>query len=137
MSNSKILIVEDELVSLKALEVRLQVAGYQVVGARNGTAAVEAIRTHQPDLMVLDLNLVTGGSINGLSDGFTLLHYLRCTVAGGHLPVILHTAEQLPSVERRAREAGVHWIFRKGNKLSDLVAAVQQVLDREKSRHAA
>jgi CheY-like chemotaxis protein len=137
MSSPTILIVEDEPVPRRALQAKLQAAGYQVVCAPTALDAVQAARAQRPDLMILDLNLVLGGSLNGLSDGFALLHYLRRTVPGSSFPVIIHTAENPCAVEKRARDGGVSWIIRKGQNLQGLLDAVAGILQRPPAEQVA
>lgn len=52
-----ILVVDDEPVSRKSLTDILRLEGYNVVSAPNGQAAIEYIRTHHVDLMVVDLRM--------------------------------------------------------------------------------
>ncbi|MCV6620765.1 MAG: response regulator [Cellvibrionaceae bacterium] len=56
MTNNKVLICDDSR-SIRLMTKRLlQGNGYQVVGeASNGTEATEAFKTHNPDLVLLDL----------------------------------------------------------------------------------
>jgi len=74
------LIVDDEPLARQALRVRLEgEEGVEILGeAADGEAAVEAIRTFQPDLVFLDVQMP------GL-DGFEVLE----KVAGHHLPMVV------------------------------------------------
>jgi len=53
----KILVVEDERSIQTIVRTYLESAGFQVICVDNGMAAMAAVREHQPDLMILDLNL--------------------------------------------------------------------------------
>ncbi len=55
MKRKKILAVDDDPVVLKALTIKLEAKGYQVVPAVDGSQAVSAVRTQKPDLILLDL----------------------------------------------------------------------------------
>ena len=58
MPDTKILIVEDEVIVAKNIEKRLLTAGYRVTGI--ATAAEEAISMvapHKPDLVLMDIKL--------------------------------------------------------------------------------
>lgn len=55
--NKKILIVDDEPDALMMLEMRLSHAGYTVLKAENGKAAITVARVEHPDLIVLDILL--------------------------------------------------------------------------------
>lgn len=52
-----ILVVDDEPVSRKSLTDILRLEGYSVASVPNGQAAVEHIRTHHIDLMIVDLRM--------------------------------------------------------------------------------
>ncbi len=52
-----ILVVDDEPVALKSLTDILRLEGYRVVGVESGQAAVEYLRSHYVDLMIVDLRM--------------------------------------------------------------------------------
>ena len=131
MSES-ILIVEDDAVVIKVLESQFRAAGYNVVGAANAAEAIRATVTQQPDLMILDLTLLDGVSVNGLRDGLRMLQWLRRTLPEARFPVIVHTADTSTDLEERTQGFGVTAIFRKGNPLKDLLEAVRKSLDAPK-----
>jgi len=53
------LIVDDEALSRRGLEIRLRTAGdFDVIGqCANGREAIDAVRSHQPDLVFLDIQM--------------------------------------------------------------------------------
>src|SRR6185436_17039028 len=54
---AKVLIVEDDPAILSGIAESLSFEGYEVFTAPDGKAGYEAFRTHQPDLILLDLML--------------------------------------------------------------------------------
>ena len=60
----RILVVDDELPIQRILRRNLTASGYDVLVADNGREAVEMVRKHEPDLILLDLCLP--GEIDGL-----------------------------------------------------------------------
>ena len=52
----KILVVDDNEVILKTLSLKLGSAGYSVVTAIDGSAAVACARREKPDLILLDIS---------------------------------------------------------------------------------
>ena len=58
-----ILIVDDEKTVIDTLSTVLDIRGFNILEANNGNKALELIRRHKPDLIVLDLMLP---GINGL-----------------------------------------------------------------------
>ena len=51
----KILVAEDDLLMLKALEFRLKKDGHQVILSRDGMEALANIEEHEPDLIITDI----------------------------------------------------------------------------------
>lgn len=60
----RILVVDDEASIQRILRRNLSVSGYEVLVAEDGEQAIELVRLHQPDLILLDLWLP--GEIDGL-----------------------------------------------------------------------
>lgn len=56
-NGKRILVVDDELPLQRMLRRNLSVSGYDVLVAANGEQALEMMRAHQPDLILLDLCL--------------------------------------------------------------------------------
>lgn len=81
-----VLIVDDDPACLAVLGQLCSHAGHHILTATSGEDAIESLRTHQPDLVLLDVNLP------GLS-GFDVLTHIRGTADGTRLPVIMVTAE--------------------------------------------
>jgi two-component system response regulator ResD len=59
MNEPMILVVDDEPSISEVVSIYLSRAGYQVVVARDGQQAIEALDRQPPDLLVLDLMLPT------------------------------------------------------------------------------
>jgi DNA-binding response OmpR family regulator len=93
MSRQTILVVEDEPSIREVVSLYLKRAGYQVVMARDGIAAIEALTLNLPDLVVLDLMLPH-------IDGLEITRWLR---ERGDTPIIMVTARR----EERDRIAGL------------------------------
>lgn len=82
----KILIAEDEPVSLRLLERTLQSAGYEVIAVRNGRAAVDELcRSEGARLALLDWEMPE-------LDGPTVCHAVRQHHAQRHIHLILLTS---------------------------------------------
>ena len=56
-SNKTILVVDDQVPIRRALELKLSVAGYQVVTAGNGKEAMACINAEQPDAVITDISM--------------------------------------------------------------------------------
>jgi len=57
MSGARILVVDDEIEIVRALQRSLTAHGFEVFTAQSGEEALEATAQHRPDLMLLDLGL--------------------------------------------------------------------------------
>ena len=119
MSDSKILIVEDDKGLVLAMKLRLMAAGYRVVVAHDAVTGVMCFRREEPDLVVLDLGLPGG-------DGFRVMESIR-NIA--RVPVIVVTARNAEEVEKKARDLGETIpILYKPVEANDLIRSVQSAL---------
>ena len=86
MGGEHILVVDDEPSIVEVVGLYLEREGYRVTVARDGQAALEAVRRERPDLIVLDLMLPK-------MDGLEITRRLR-----GHgdttIPIIMLTAKR-------------------------------------------
>lgn len=57
MESKKILIVDDEDVTLALLNRRLSAAGYEIIEAKSGEEATNKAQKHLPDLILMDIIL--------------------------------------------------------------------------------
>lgn len=76
----KILIVEDNLLTLKILNFILKKQGYEVSSAENGADAIEHIGKTPPDLLITDVILP-------LKSGLEVTSY--CKTNFPHIPIIV------------------------------------------------
>src|ERR1019366_3109239 len=85
MNPASILITDDESNIRLMLRTALEADGYAVTEAANGREALDAIKNHTPDLMVLDLNMP-------VLDGMAVLEHMKSLVATSKPRVIILTA---------------------------------------------
>ncbi len=96
MKGSKILIIEDELITAESIKVSLVRSGYAVMGiASTGDDAFKLIRENIPDLSLVDIRLKGG------QDG---VEVARRMTAEFDIPVIYLTAYSDEDVVARARD---------------------------------
>ena len=56
MSRKRVLIVDDSVIILKTLSMKLKSSGYDVLTAADGGTAVSMVRREKPDPILLDIN---------------------------------------------------------------------------------
>jgi PleD family two-component response regulator len=96
----KILVVDDDRISVNLLEQLLQRHGYtRVMGITASRSAVETCATFDPDLLLLDL-------IMPEVDGFAVLDALRSDASEDFLPIVVLTGDVSEESKARALEAG-------------------------------
>jgi CheY-like chemotaxis protein len=130
MSGRKILIVDDNIVLLKTLSTRLGAAGYEILTARDGGEAINAVREQRPDVILLDLNfppdVAHGGGVAW--DGFLLISWLGRMEETRNTPIIVITGEDPEKCEAKMRALGAVSFVRKPISPRDLLEAIQHAL---------
>lgn len=119
---TQVLLIEDDHWLAEGMVSRLQAAGYEVVHVAHGYAAIQAIDTQRPDVLVLDV-LLAG------TTAFALLHELQSYTDTASIPVILCTnlAEQFDA--KKLESYGVRRVLDKTTmEPDDVVVAVKAVL---------
>lgn len=121
-----LLIVEDNIHNLKLARDVLGHVGYATVEARNGEEAVELARTHQPDMILMDIQLP------GM-DGLEALARLRADPVTADIPAVAFTAFAMKDDRERFLAAGFDGYLSKPVDITDFVATVNRYC-RERSR---
>ncbi|MGV8943765.1 hybrid sensor histidine kinase/response regulator [Thermomonas sp.] len=112
-----ILVVDDQAANVRVVSTLLGRKGYTVVPAHSGPEALDAVATHAPDLILLDM-MMPG------MDGFELLAALR-EIPGLHkVPVVFLTAAQDRDLLLRAFDGGAVDYVTKPFMPEELVARV-------------
>jgi CheY-like chemotaxis protein len=117
-----ILVVEDDETLLTALQAVLSGPGYQVQTATLGTAALAAIQTDPPDLIVTDVQMP---GMNGLA----LLETVRNTPRWAKIPFIVISAVSTPDQEKQIATMDNVIFLRKPFEIKILLDAVAAALD--------
>jgi DNA-binding response OmpR family regulator len=115
-----ILVVDDEPKIVQLARDYLEHAGFGVVTARDGREALQAVRQHRPDLVVLDLGLPE-------VDGLDVTRTLR---RDSNLPIVMLTARDDEVDKLLGLELGADDYLTKPFSPRELVARVKAVLRR-------
>ncbi|UCC89329.1 MAG: pyridoxal-phosphate dependent enzyme [Anaerolineales bacterium] len=120
----RVVIVEDEPDAARLLRRILQACGkYQIFEAQDGSTGLDLIRRERPDLILLDLMMPE-------LDGFTLLEIVKSEEEFRDVPVIVVTAKELTSAERRRLDGQVESLLQKGSFTEeDLLGDILEALE--------
>ena len=118
--SSKILVVDDKQIMRDSVGTTLQRAGFKVVTASDGNAALEMIGRHRPAAVVTDLKMPE-------MDGMELLNRVR--QADDHLPVVLMTAFGSIDLAVEAMKQGAFDFVQKPFEGDQLLVTVQRAVE--------
>lgn len=122
MPDPRVLLVDDEDQVRRMLRRVLEKRGFQVVTeAENGQAGVAAAREHQPDVVVMDLNMP-------LMNGIEATRAIKETHPD--IRVLFFSAYADESLRTSAREAGAAGWVLKGTRPQELFDALDDLLGR-------
>ena len=123
MAPATVLVVDDDPVILKLLEVNFEMEGFQVVRASDGAEGLERARAVRPDIVVLDVMMPR-------MTGYEVAKALREDDGTAHIPLIFVTARAQSSDVERGLELGVDDYVTKPFDPLDLIARVNTLLAR-------
>lgn len=114
----RVVLAEDQEMVLGALAALLEMEGDigVVAQARNGKQALEAVRAHQPDVLITDIEMP---EMTGLD--------VASAIKGGTTRVVMVTTFARPGYLRRAMEAGANGYLLKARPARELADAVRRI----------
>jgi CheY-like chemotaxis protein len=89
----RVLVVDDLPPNVKVLEARLAADYFNVVTANSGPEAIEIVRSHPPDIILLDVMMPD-------MDGFEVCRRLKSNPATHYIPVVIVSADNPPTASR-------------------------------------
>jgi PAS domain S-box-containing protein len=117
-----ILLAEDNLANVSTFSDYLSAKGYCIVVAKNGQEAIACAQTHQPNLILMDVQMPE-------VDGLEAIRQIRLNPALAKIPIIALTALAMAGDRERCLQAGADDYLSKPVKLKDLVIAIQRLLN--------
>jgi CheY-like chemotaxis protein len=128
MPNNRILIVEDEALTVFALKRELTGLGYEIAGhASTAVDALRAAESDRADLVLMDIRLA--GSISGVAAAAAIRGQLD-------IPVIFLTAHAAEGTLARAVEVGAYGYLLKPYTSPELKAVIEIALHKHKTESA-
>ncbi len=117
----KILLVEDNEMNRDMLSRRLLRRGFDVLIAVDGQQGVDMVKTHAPDLVLMDMSLP-------VIDGWQAVALLKADEQTKKIPVIALTAHAMTGDRERALGAGCDDYDTKPIELDRLLGKIQALL---------
>ena len=116
---SRILIAEDEVLMLKALEFKLKKDGYQVDVAADGRQAMDKVKNETYDLILTDIMMPFVG-------GMEILSYVKNDPIKKHTPVLLISAVGLENIVLEGFSLGADDFIYKPFNLNELSVRIKR-----------
>jgi CheY-like chemotaxis protein/MinD-like ATPase involved in chromosome partitioning or flagellar assembly len=121
----KILIVDDDLDTLRLVGLMLEHQGYRINAASSGIQSILMAQTEKPDLILLDIMMPE-------MDGYEVARKLRSDPNTSNIPIIMFTAKTQVDDKVAGFEAGADDYLTKPTQPRELFAHVRAVLARGK-----
>lgn len=103
---TRILIIDDEELFRRMLEIQLATLGYTSLTAANGTEGIQRAITELPDIVLLDVFMPE-------PDGIAVCRALRENSETSHIPILFLTGDYDREVKLRCLEAGANDLITK------------------------
>ncbi len=127
MTQTKVLIVDDNTGYREAFGRNLAVKGYQVFEAEDGARAIERVRGDSPDVVVTDL------AMRHPTEGLDLIRQIRSLRP--HLPVIMISAVGTFDEGAEATRLGAYRVISK-SRIDEEIARLYEAIDAASVQHA-
>ncbi|PZV26087.1 MAG: hypothetical protein DCF12_11315 [Snowella sp.] len=114
-----ILLADDDEGNRKTLDDYLSNKGYRMLLAYNGKEALEMVKTHRPDLILMDIQMPE-------MDGLEATTLIRSDPAIAHIPIIALTALALPEQVERCLAVGINEYLVKPLRFKVLMETIQK-----------
>jgi CheY-like chemotaxis protein len=123
----KILIVDDDVQTLRLVGMMLERQGYKILAASNGAQALGMARAEQPDMVLLDVMMPD-------MDGFSVAKALRNEPNTSDIPILIFTARSQVEDKIAGYESGADDYLTKPIHPAELTAHMRAILSRSRSR---
>ena len=121
-SKHKVLVVDDDPYILMSLEFLMKKSGYQVMIARNGAEAINAVNNYLPDLILLDIMMPD-------VDGYAICNYIKQSEILNHCIVVFLSAKTKEADIKKGYELGASLYISKPFSTKFLMREVGQLLE--------
>lgn len=125
--SEKILIVDDDVETLRLVGLMLQRQGYKILAANNGAQGISMARAETPDLIILDVMMPD-------MDGYQVTAELRKDPQLADTPILMFTAKSQVDDKVAGYDAGVDDYLTKPVHPAELIAHLKALLSRTRAR---
>jgi CheY-like chemotaxis protein/MinD-like ATPase involved in chromosome partitioning or flagellar assembly len=126
MMAERILIIDDDVETLRLVGLMLERQGYQISAADNGERAINKARSDKPSLILLDVMMPD-------MSGYDVAKILRGDKTTSNIPIIMFTAKSQVDDKVEGLEAGADAYLTKPTQPRELIAQVKALLARSKA----
>ena len=115
-----VLIVDDNSMNLMVAKKQIELLGHKVISAINGQEAIDQWKQHQPDFILMDLQMP-------VMDGMEATRHIRRLIqksGGSHVPIVALTADAEESTREEALTAGLDMVLVKPSDTETLRQAI-------------
>jgi CheY-like chemotaxis protein len=120
----KILIVDDDVDTLRLVGMMLETEGFDIIAAKNGKRAIELARDQSPELIILDIMMPE-------LDGYAVTSQLRTDPQTRAVPILIFTAKTGQDDKMLGLELGADIYLTKPISTRELLTHVKQLLSPE------
>jgi len=117
-----VLIVEDNELNMKLFHDLLDAHGYQTLQTKDGMEALSMVRSHRPDLILMDIQLP---EVSGLE----VIKWIKEDDNLRSIPVVAVTAFAMKGDEEKMREGGCDAYIAKPISVGKFIETVKQFLE--------
>lgn len=117
-----VMVVDDSMTVRRVTGRLLEREGYRVLLAKDGVDALEQLREHQPDLLLVDIEMPR-------MDGFDLTRQVRGDERTAGIPIIMITSRSADKHRNYALDLGVDAFFGKPFQEPELLETMEKLLN--------
>ncbi|MBN2103837.1 response regulator [bacterium] len=117
-----VLVVDDDPTIIKVLKDPLTKAGYKVLVANHGLEALQVVKSHTPDLIILDI-------LMPLLDGFRTARILKFDKRFQNIPIVVLTSRATEGERKIGEQVGADEFLYKPFRPPQVLNIVQRYLN--------
>ena len=121
--SEKILIIDDDIDTLRLIDLALKKEGYQIVTANNGQEGLLKMSRETPDLILLDIMMPE-------MDGYEVARRLRQKPETSKIPILMFSAKSQVDDKVKGFESGADGYLTKPTHPTELQTHIKELLSR-------